>query len=211
MMPAMSEPEPQPQPQETVARPLPMLRGERVWLRAAVKTDITVGPNWVADAEIGHFLGMKMPVGEDGAQEYAQMMASQQGKTMFSFSICLLGEERAIGNVTLRGIERENGSAELSIVIFDKSRLGRGLGTDALSCLVDFGMGELRLERIYLHVFDYNARAKRSYEKAGFKTDALLRRSRFHRGAFHDVHLMSIIRDDWLALDRPRSWELAGP
>ncbi len=211
MMPAMPESQPQTDPEEPAARPLPMLRGERVWLRAAVKADITTGPIWVADAEIGHFLGMKMPVGEDGAAEYAQMMAAQQGKTMFAFSVCLLGEERAIGNVTLRAVERENGNAELSIVIFDKSQLGRGLGTDAVNCVVDFGMGELRLERIYLHVFDYNPRAKRSYEKAGFTTDALLRHSRFHRGAFHDVHLMSIIRDDWLALDRPRSWELAGP
>jgi len=71
MIPAMSEP--QPESQEAAARPLPMLRGERVWLRAAVKADITVGPNWVADAEIGHFLGMKMPVGEDGAAEFAQI------------------------------------------------------------------------------------------------------------------------------------------
>lgn len=210
-MPAMPESQPKPESQETVARPLPMLRGERVWLRAAVKADVTTGPIWVADAEIGHFLGLKMPIGEDGAEEYARIMAAQQGKTMFSFSICLLGEDRAIGNVTLRGIDRENGSAELAIVISDKSQLGRGLGTNALDCIVDFGMGELRLERIYLHVFDYNARARRSYEKAGFKTDAVLRHSRFHRGAFHDVQLMSIIRDDWLALDRPRSWELAGP
>jgi RimJ/RimL family protein N-acetyltransferase len=193
------------------ATPLPMLRGRQVWLRASTKADFTSGPIWVNDAENAHFLGLKMPVSEDGAAEFAQMVASQQGKTMFSFAICLLGEDRSIGNVTLRDVDRENGSAEMSIVITDKSLQGKGHGTDALNCLVDFGMGELRLERIYLHVFDYNPRARRSYEKAGFKVDALLRRSRFHRGAHHDVHLMSIIREDWLALDRPRSWELAGP
>ncbi len=77
----------------------------------------------------------------------------------------------------------------------------------ALNCLVDFGFGELRLERIYLHVFDYNARAQRSYEKAGFRTDAVLRRHRFHRGEHHDVHLMSILRGDWLAMDRRRAWD----
>lgn len=188
-----------------------MLRGERLWLRASEKSDFTAGPIWVNDAEIGHFLGLKVPVGADGAQEFAQLVVSQQGKTLYSFAVCLLGEERAIGNVTLRELDRENGSAELAIVITDKALLGRGYETDALNCLVDFGMGELRLERIYLQVFDYNQRARRSYEKAGFTTEALLRRSRFHRGAFHDVQLMSIIRDDWLALDRPRSWDLAGP
>ena len=73
--------------------------------------------------------------------------------------------------------------------------------------ICDFGFGQLRLERIALDVYAGNPRAKRSYEKAGFQTDAVLRRSRFHRGQHHDVHLMSILRDDWLALDRRRAWD----
>jgi len=184
-----------------------MLRGEKVWLRAAERADFGGDPIWVNDAEIGHFLGIKMPVSADGAQEFAQLVASQQGKSMFSFAICLPGEQRAIGNVTLRDVDRENGDAEMAIVVSDKSLLGRGYGTDALNCLVDFGFGELRLERIHLHVFDYNPRAVRSYEKAGFRTDVVLRRARFHRGVHHDVFEMSILRADWLALPRRRAWD----
>lgn len=190
---------------------LPMIRGERVWLRASERADFTAEPITVDDAETGHFLGLKVPVGPEGAAEFAQMVLAQQGKTLYSFSICLLGEQQAIGNVTLRNIDRENGSAEMSIVITDKALQGRGYGTDALNCVVDFGFGELRLERIYLYVFDYNARARRSYEKAGFQTDAVLRHSRFHRGVHHDVHLMSILRGNWLALDRRRAWEPPSP
>jgi RimJ/RimL family protein N-acetyltransferase len=189
---------------------LPMIRGERVWLRASERADFTTEPVTVDDAEIGHFLGLKVPVGPDGAADFAQLVLAQQGKSLYSFSICLLGDRRAIGNVTLRDIDRENGSAEMSIVITDKALQGRGYGTDALNCVVDVGFGELRLERIYLYVFDYNVRARRSYEKAGFQVEATLRRSRFHRGVHHDVHLMSILRDEWLALDRRRSWDPAG-
>jgi RimJ/RimL family protein N-acetyltransferase len=189
------------------ARSLPMLRGELVRLRASTKADFVADSDLVSDAETGHFLGLKWPVGPEDAEQFAQMVLSQQGKTGFSFTVCTLGGDERIGNVTLRDLDRENGSAELAIVITDKARQGRGFGTDALNCLVDFGFGELRLERIYLHVFDYNVRARRSYEKAGFQTDAVLRHARFHRGTHHDVHLMSILRDDWLALDRPRAWE----
>jgi RimJ/RimL family protein N-acetyltransferase len=105
-------------------------------------------------------------------------------------------------------VDKVNGSGIVGIFIGDRRYLGQGYGTDALNALVDLGFGELRLERIELEVFDYNARAMRSYEKSGFQTDAVLRRARFHRGAHHDVHLMSILRDDWLALPRKRSWEL---
>ncbi|HEX3220584.1 MAG TPA: GNAT family protein [Candidatus Limnocylindria bacterium] len=188
---------------------LPMLRGERVWLRGATKADFVEEAPAVSDAETGHFLGIKMPISSEGAEQFAQQILSQQGKTVWAFAICPLGEDRRIGTVNLRNVDRENGSAELAIVISDKSLQGQGLGTDALNCLVDFGFGELRLERIYLHVFDFNARARRSYEKAGFQTDATLRHSRFHRGQHHDVHLMSILRDDWLALDRRRAWDPA--
>jgi RimJ/RimL family protein N-acetyltransferase len=134
-------------------------------------------------------------------------MAAQQGKTLYMFTICPLGETRGIGNVSLRDVDRENGSAELAIVISDRDFLSRGYGTDAVRCIVDFGFGELRLERIFLHVFDYNARARRSYEKAGFAVDAILRHARFHHGVHHDVHLMAILRDEWLAEERLRAWD----
>ena len=184
-----------------------MLRGERVWLRASTKADFTTGVDAISDAETGHFLGLKMPISAEGAEQFGQQVVAGQGTSIWSFTICLLADNRPIGNVTLRNPDRENGNAEVAIVITDKASQGHGLGTDALNCLVDFGFGELRLERIYLHVFDYNARAIRSYEKAGFQTDAVLRRHRFHRGDHHDVHLMSILRGDWLAVERRRAWD----
>jgi RimJ/RimL family protein N-acetyltransferase len=186
---------------------LPMLRGERVWLRASTRADFIEGVDGISDAETAHLLGLKMPIGQEGAEQYAGKVLSQQGTSIWSFTICRLDDNRPIGNVTLRNPDRENGSAEVAIVITDKASQGRGLGTDALNCLVDFGFGELRMERIYLHVFDYNLRAQRSYAKAGFQTDAILRHSRFHRGEHHDVHLMSLLREDWLALDRRRAWD----
>lgn len=200
MMRAVPEP-------EVAIESLPMLRGERVWLRAAVKADFVNDAPAVSDAETGHFLGLKLPVSAEGGEQFAQKMLSQQGTSIWSFAICLLADDRRIGNITLRNIDRENGNAEMSIVITDKASQGQGLGTDALNCLVDFAFGELRLERVYLHVFDYNPRATRSYEKAGFQTDAILRHARFHRGQHHDVQLMSILRGDWLALERRRAWD----
>jgi RimJ/RimL family protein N-acetyltransferase len=186
---------------------LPMLRGERVWLRASTKADFVEEAPAVSDGETGHFLGLKHPISPEGAEQFAQGMLSQMGQTLWAFTICLLGDDRRIGSVNLRNLDRENGSAELAIVISDKSLQGQGFGTDALNCLVDFGFGELRLERIYLHVFDFNVRAQRSYQKAGFQTDAVLRHARFHHGEHHDVHLMSILRDDWLGLERRRAWD----
>jgi RimJ/RimL family protein N-acetyltransferase len=199
MMPAMSD--------EETPRPQPMLRGERVWLSAAEKEHIVDDAAWISDAEIGHFLGNRAPISRDGATRFADEFLAQVGKSVFPFNISLLADDRRIGGAALRGYDRENGSAEVAIFLTDPRLLGQGLGTDALNCLIDYGFGELRLERIWLQVFDYNERARRSYEKAGFQTDATLRHARFHRGVHHDVHVMSILRADWLALERRRAWE----
>jgi RimJ/RimL family protein N-acetyltransferase len=202
-MPAMTDAE--------APAPRPMIRGERVWLRPTEPADIVNDAAFSGDAEVGHFLGAKTPWSRASAERFSTELLSQIGQTSYPYTICLLGDERSIGSVFLRDVDKVNGSGTVGIFIHDRRYLGQGYGTDALNALVDFGFGELRLERIELEVFDFNERAIRSYEKAGFKTDAVMRRSRFHRGTHHDVHVMSLLRDDWLAIPRKRSWELAGP
>jgi RimJ/RimL family protein N-acetyltransferase len=202
-------------PEETTdsTRPHPMLRGEKVWLRAIEPSELIDGAQLLSDAEIAHFAGFKAPLSRAGAERFANKVMEQGGRnpTFFMFGIVPLGEQTRIGNVSLRDVDQLNGSAELAIVVSVPGRLGKGFGTDAVNAILDYGFGELRLERIQLRVFDYNARAVRSYEKSGFQTDAVQRHARFHRGVHHDVVVMSILRDDWLALPRSKSWELAGP
>ena len=184
-----------------------MYRGELVYLGAVELADVIEDGALISDAEIGPLLGIKFPISRDGAERFAKEMLEQVGKSLFPFNICLLADGRRIGAATLRDVDRENGKAEVAIFLSARNLLGRGYGTDALRCLCDFGFGELRLERIELVVFDFNARAIRSYEKAGFQTEVVKRHARFHRGRHHDVLVMSILRDEWEAQDRRRAWE----
>jgi RimJ/RimL family protein N-acetyltransferase len=196
-----------------VPPPRPMIRGEKVWLRPTEPSDVINDSQYAGDAEVGHFLGAKTPMSKAAAERFSAEIFSQnqQDQNSYGYAICLLGTEESVGTVFLRNVDKVNGSGIVGIFITDRRYLGQGYGTDALNALVDFGFGELRLERIELEVFDFNERAVRSYQKAGFQTDAVMRHARFHRGAHHDVHIMSILRDDWLAIARKRSWELAGP
>jgi diamine N-acetyltransferase len=182
----------------------PILRGEQVWLRALEPSDITDHP--IEDADLAHFAGFRRSFSRAETERFIQKLASQAEDSV-QFAICLLGEDEPIGGVGLRGIDRVNGSAEVSIFIAKPSTWSKGLGTDAMRALLDFAFGEMRLERIWLRVFDYNPRAVRSYEKAGFVKELLLRHDRFHRGKHHDTHLMAIVRPDWEADSRKRSWD----
>lgn len=55
-----------------------------------------------------------------------------------------------------------------------------------------------RLHRVTIHPEVANRRAIRSYEKAGFRLDGVLRHNdRFEDGRYADTHFMSILEDEW--------------
>ena len=53
----------------------------------------------------------------------------------------------------------------------------RGLGTEATRLIVGYGFEHLGLHRISLEVYAFNPRARRAYEKAGFRAEGVLRES----------------------------------
>jgi RimJ/RimL family protein N-acetyltransferase len=185
----------------------PIIRGELVYLRAPERSDIGDFVRWFNDAEVLHNLAMSGPMSEAAETVWFDRMLERQGSTDYHFVICLLEGDRAIGTAGLHGIDHVNGSAEFGIAIGEKAEWDKGYGTDALRAICDFGFGELRLERIGLHVYAGNARGRRAYENAGFTMEGTLRRAHYAHGGHEDVHVMSLLRDEWNELPRRRGPE----
>ena len=64
----------------------------------------------------------------------------------------------------------------------------------------DFAFRELKLHRLSLDVFSFNTRAKKAYEKAGFRVEGSLRDAIWDNGVYADDILMSILEDEWQQL-----------
>lgn len=192
---------------EPVRPQLPVIRGERVYLRASERSDVPTFVRWFNDSETLSYLSMRAPMSEAAEDQWFTQMLAQEGKDAYHFVMCRLEDDRPIGTIGLFRVDEVNGNAGIGIGIGEKSLWGQGYGTDAMFALLDFGFGQLRLERMWLEVYDYNARARRSYEKCGFVLEGTERHAIFKRGEFHDVHLMSILRDEWAAQDRKKMWE----
>lgn len=182
--------------------PEPLIHGERTWLRPAERADLATFVRWFNDAGTTRFLMARAPMSLAAEERWFERMLERQGKDAYHFVICLLDGDRPIGTIGLHEIDHVDGNAALGIMIGEPALWGQGLGTDALDALLDFGFGELRLERIWLEVYDFNARARRSYEKSGFTLEGTLRRAIYRRGEYHDVHVMAILVDEWAARQR---------
>ena len=188
--------------------PLPILRSERIYLRPPERSDLPTFVRWFSDAETVRHLAVRAPFSLAMAEKGFEQVTEKQGRDSYMFVICLLPDGRPIGTTDLREINQEDGNAAFGITIGEKADRGHGYGTEALHAICDFGFGQLRLERIQLDVYADNAGARRSYEKAGFELEGTLRHGHFADGAFLDVQRMALLRDDWLALERPKSWEI---
>jgi len=63
--------------------------------------------------------------------------------------------------------------------------------------LLRYAFEELNLHRLSLSVFEYNSRAIRSYEKAGFVIEGRARQFLNRDGLRYDMIFMGILRDEW--------------
>jgi diamine N-acetyltransferase len=183
--------------QAHAASPSP-LEGDRTRLRAVEQSDV----EWVNahfwNPNVTRFLEAIWPESRAGTEAY--LSSSRASDTSFVFLIETLGGERA-GACSLDGIEARGRTASLGIWI-DEEHWNEGLGTDAVRTLCRFGFREMNLRRIGLHVYDFNERGIRAYEKVGFREEGRLRGAQFADGSHIDVVVMGLLADEILEADR---------
>ena len=73
-----------------------------------------------------------------------------------------------IGNIMYYNIDETRGEAELGITIGDRRYWGRGYGRDAVKTFVRYLFTHTSLRRIYLNTLDWNVRAQKAFQAAGF-------------------------------------------
>ncbi len=185
-----------------------MLRGPRLFLRPAERSDIPTFVTWFSDADVVETLSTRAPMSTVGEQEWFDQLQAEQGRTRWHFVVCLRQTGEAIGTAGLESVDLLDGNAELGLAIGARARWDQGYGTEVVEVLLDFAFGELRLERVSLTVFGTNERARHIYERIGFSREGVLRRAYYQHGRHIDLVIMGILREEWLARPGPRSWEI---
>lgn len=118
---------------------------------------------------------------------------AEEGSAAFVIDV----DGTAVGGTTLFGFDPLARHAEAGISLLPEAR-GRGVGTEAIRQLVQFGFVRRNLRRIHLQAIASNAGALRAYEKAGFVVEGRLREHAWVRGAYEDIVLMGILRSEQL-------------
>jgi RimJ/RimL family protein N-acetyltransferase len=166
--------------------------GELIRLRAIEDADI----EWVNDhfwnANVTRFLDIVWPEPVEGTRAFVERSRASED------SLALLIETRAgerAGVCSLDGALARTRTADFGIWL-DEQFWSRGLGTDAVRTICRLGFREMNLQRITLHVYDFNERGRRAYEKVGFREEGRLRRDQFVDGHPVDVVIMGLLAEE---------------
>lgn len=174
-----------------------MIFGNRVRLRAIERSDIPTFVRWFNDPEVRQYVKMYEPISIESEERWFESLQKRENDRVYAIE-ARAGEAWVhIGVIGLHRINWKDRNAVLGIVIGEKGFWSQGYGTDAICTLLRFAFNEMNLHRVELEVLEFNLRARRCYEKVGFRYEGARRQAVFSGGAYHDSLLMGILRDEF--------------
>ena len=171
-----------------------MLVGSKVCLTPFVQADAPFLFAWQNDAALARLNGLCRPLDQNKFNEWFNPIGKDPSRVVFALR--RLGDPRLLGYVQIINIQTPSRSAELGLLIGEPTDRDQGLGQEAAGLALDFCWRELNLQRVSLAVVGDNPRAIKTYRKAGFEAEGVLRRAAFVDGAFRDITIMAVLRGD---------------
>jgi RimJ/RimL family protein N-acetyltransferase len=169
----------------------PFLIGPTVYLRGLEVDDARTVQPWFNDPEVRCFLARYRP------------MTLAEGSDNVALGIAVRATDKLVGTAGLHQFDHRTRQAAFGISLGDKEAWGLGYGTEATRLVVGHAFETLNLNRVWLHVYEYNPRAVHVYEKVGFRHEGRLRQAAFRDGRYWDTLVMAVLREEW----RPRKDE----
>lgn len=168
----------------------------RIYLRAIEPSDYEISYKWRNDPEIQSMIGgHSFFVSREKEKEWVNNAVHSNEKTVLA--ICLVENDKYIGNVMIQEMDYINGTAHVPILIGDKDEWGKGYATEARFLALKFVFEERRINRVWALIKDDNIGSMKMHEKCGYKKEGVLRQSIFKNGAYHDQVLMSVLKEEF--------------
>ena len=176
---------------------LPTLDAPRVRLRWLTEADV--------DALFAVFSDRRMmrywstPAMNDRAEAEAYLAKIHEyfhNRSGFQWGVERKDDGQLLGTCTLFHLDPGNAKAELGYGL-GSAHWGKGYMSEALTALLDFAFGTLRLRRLEADVDPRNENSLRILDKLGFHREGLLRERWNVAGEIQDTVFCGLLAKDW--------------
>ena len=145
----------------------------KIQLRRVTKEDLENFRNWRNSTNIWknntQFIFLNM---ENQKKWIKSVSEKNSDKHMFTI---IDTKKRLIGICGLTNLDPIEKSAKIAIIIGNSNSQSRGIGTQSLTLLLNYGFRKLKLHRIEAEVLEYNIKSQSFFEKFNFHKEVELR------------------------------------
>ena len=113
-----------------------------------------------------------------------------------SADLGVMYEGQWVGSMGFHTIELENGWAEIGYWL-SKDHTGKGIMTDCVKAMIDYGFKTLNLHRIQIKCDSANVASKAIPERLGFNLDGTIREDRKHNGQYSSTLVYGLLESEW--------------
>jgi len=171
-----------------------MLEDDLICLRKLEESDLDRTWEWINDPDIYNAIGVHVPVSKTSQKRWFDDLDRSHSKIVFA--ICLKGDDKHIGNVSLDLIDYRHRNARLSIFVADIEQRGESIGTRAMNLLIKYAFDFLNLHRLYCKTTAGNDKILNFYHKLGFKIEGQLREHEYIEGKYVDKTMLGLLKTE---------------
>lgn len=176
---------------------IPTLKTERLSLRAMHPIDAEDMYDYARRADVTKYLTWSPHASMGFTKDYLRYIQTRYALgDFYDWAIIDRESRRMIGTCGFTRIDTENDSAEIGYVL-NPEFCGRGLATEAVRAVIDFGFFELGFHRIHARFMQENQRSRKLMERVGMTFEGYMRDLVFVKGEYRTVGICSIICDEW--------------
>ena len=165
-----------------------------LWVRPSQEADLELFYQWERRPEVTQFFSIADGQSRAEVEAVYRRDAADPGRRQYT--ILLKPEGRPIGRIVLAD-RIEGWKVEIfRIYIADTALRGKGYGKQAMQAILKQCFEAWGMERVYLDHYTGNPAAV-LYRSLGFQYEGVLRRNCRKNGKLYDVHLMSMLREEY--------------
>lgn len=181
---------------EDISSDLPELETERLILRKLTFDDASDVFDYARDPEVARYLPWEAHKSIDNTIAYLNSVLAEDAGTQLTWAVVFKPQGRVVGTAGYNWWQPEHRRAELGYALA-RRLWGKGIMTEAVKEIINFGFTKMELNRIQALCRDENPASARVMEHCGMQYEGLLRGYYWDKGAARDFRIYSILREEW--------------
>ncbi|TAF71009.1 MAG: N-acetyltransferase [Flavobacterium sp.] len=173
--------------------PFPILETERLILRRVLPSDVKEMFELRSNPETMKYIPRPLLTNHEEALAHIQMMEDKiETNEGINWAITLKGYDTMLGVIGHYRIKPEHYRAEVGYMILPEYH-GKGITTEAVQCVVDYGFNTMQLHSIEGVIDPENGASEKVLQKCGFVKEAHFKENEYFDGKFIDAVVYSIL------------------